>query len=123
MFEVLARPDVLENLELRDTETKSLAVLAPGRGGMLTRLALGGRHLLFLDEKTLRDPNANVRGGSPVLFPSPGKLVQDSWNRNGHSGSMKQHGFARTLPWEVVRTSHEGGASVTLRLQSNEAKL
>jgi galactose mutarotase-like enzyme len=39
-----------------------------------------------------------VRGGIPVLFPSPGKLTDD----RHPSGSMKQHGFARTLPWTVT---------------------
>lgn len=109
--------DSLESLELRDSDAKSLLVLAPARGGMATRLALGGRHLFFLDESTLRDPSKNVRGGNPVLFPSPGKLKNDAYDR----GALKQHGFARNLAWEVVGTSTEGVASATLRLTSNEA--
>ncbi len=121
MFTVGPRNDALETLELRDTEGKGLAVLAPARGGLLTRLALGGRHLFFLDEKTLRDTEKNVRGGNPVLFPQPGKLEGDAFARDGKSGTMKQHGFARLLPWEVASTHADGeGASATLRLVAND---
>ncbi len=119
MFTAGPRPDSLETLELRDTDAKSLLVLSPARGGMATRLSLLGRHRLFLDESTLRDPTKNVRGGNPVLFPSPGKLASDTWSRGDHKGSLKQHGFARNLPWEVVSTSTEGAPSATLRLVSS----
>ncbi len=121
MFSAEARKDALETLELRDTDNKSLLVLAPARGGMATRLSLGGRHRFFLDESTLRDTEKNVRGGNPVLFPSPGKLTSDAYARGGHEGSLKQHGFARGLPWELVGTSTDGAASATLRLASSEA--
>jgi D-hexose-6-phosphate mutarotase len=76
-------------------EDGSEAVLAPARGGLLAALRLRGRDLLFLDEKTYADPSANVRGGSPVLSPSPGKLAGDTWAH----GTLRQHGFARNLPW------------------------
>src|SRR6185369_10629268 len=100
---------------------ESVAVLAPSRGGMLTRLAVGGRELFYLDRATFEDLSANVRGGNPVLFPSPGKLAGDAWARAGQSGSMKQHGFARNLPWEVVSTDTSGAARATLRLVSSDA--
>ncbi|HSQ68147.1 MAG TPA: galactose mutarotase [Polyangiaceae bacterium] len=121
MFTAEPRNDALETLELRDTEARSLLVLAPARGGMATRLSLGGRHRFFLDESTLRDPSKNVRGGNPVLFPSPGKLEDDRYERDGHEGSLGQHGFARSLPWEVVSTATEGAAAATLRLSSSDA--
>jgi hypothetical protein len=74
--------------------------------------------VLFMDDETLRDPTKNVRGGVPVLFPTPGKLVDDKWSYAGHSGSMKQHGFARSLPWELAATSDVDCASATLRLRA-----
>jgi galactose mutarotase-like enzyme len=117
-FTVRPRSDALETLELRDDDGKGLLVLAPSRGGMATRLALAGKHLFFLDESTLRDPKANVRGGNPVLFPSPGKLEGDTWKY----GTLKQHGFARNLPWEVAgQAGGETDARVTLRLEANDA--
>ncbi len=117
MFTVQPRKDELETLELRDTDTKSLLVLAPARGGMATRLSLHGRHRFFLDESTLRDLDKSVRGGNPVLFPSPGKLEGDKWKH----GTLKQHGFARNLPWEVGATRTDDAAAVTLRLVANDA--
>jgi len=121
MFTAEPRKDALETLELRDTDARSLLVLAPARGGMATRLSLGGRHRFFLDESTLRDPTKNVRGGNPVLFPSPGKLEGDAYERGGRKGSLKQHGFARNLPWELVGTDTDGAATATLRLTSSDA--
>src|SRR5262249_3495910 len=67
------------------------------------------------------DRTANVRGGNPVLFPSPGKLVDDTWQRGGQRGSMKQHGFARNLAWEVAASGTDDGAWATLRLEASDA--
>jgi galactose mutarotase-like enzyme len=111
----------IATVELADTESQSRAVLAPSRGGLMTSLTLGGRELLFLDEATFLDLKSNVRGGCPVLFPSPGKLAGDAWARDGRVGSMKQHGFARNLAWESTGRSTDGGASVTLSLTSSDA--
>jgi galactose mutarotase-like enzyme len=91
--------------------------IAPSRGGIVTRWSVDGRELLYLDEPTLRDPTKNVRGGNPVLFPSPGKLSNDRFAWDGKSGSMKQHGVARNMSWEVVDTS---ATSATLRTKSDE---
>jgi galactose mutarotase-like enzyme len=46
-----------------------------------------------------------VRGGNPVLFPSPGPLANERFTWGGRSGSMKQHGFARNRPWTVTSPS------------------
>jgi galactose mutarotase-like enzyme len=118
-FTIETRSDPVEQLALRDEESKSLVVLAPSRGGMMTRLSLGGRHRFFLDESTLRDPTKNVRGGNPVLFPSPGKLEGDRYER----GTLKQHGFARNLPWEIEMTKTDSDARATLHLRSTETTL
>jgi galactose mutarotase-like enzyme len=84
---------------------------------LVTGFASRGRELLYLDEATLADPTANVRGGVPILFPSPGKLDRDTFARNGKSGQMKQHGFARNGVWEVIEKSER---QATLRLVSND---
>ncbi len=88
---------------------KARVAIAPERGAIVTSFTIGDRRVLFMDEATLLDPTKNVRGGVPVLFPSPGKLEGDTWNGR----TMKQHGFARNLPWAVT-----GDASV--RLESND---
>lgn len=92
----------LETVELADARAGSSARIAPARGGMVTRFEVGGRPVLYLDEATLLDQTKNVRGGNPVLFPSPGPLPDDRYVWHGRSGSMKQHGFARTRPWRVA---------------------
>jgi galactose mutarotase-like enzyme len=110
----------LETLKLEDEATGAYVVLAPARGGMVTRMAVGAVPVLFLDESTLVDPSKSVRGGIPILFPIAGKLPGDRYEIDGRSFTMKQHGFARNLPWTVVDESTSHGASVTLGLESDE---
>lgn len=104
-------------LTLTDSQTGAIVTLEPARGGIVTRFDVGGRRVLFLDVQTLRDPTKNVRGGVPVLFPSPGKLAGDAWSYAGRHGAMKQHGFARNLPWHVARS---GANAATLTLVAND---
>ncbi len=122
-FRVEARSG-LESLVLVDDASHATLVLAPARGGLATRLTLSGEPLLFMDDATLADPAKNVRGGVPVLFPQPGKLDGDAFvhAKSGAQGALKQHGFARNLPWEVARTSADDArATATLRLTSTDA--
>jgi len=94
--------------------------VAPERGALVTSLNIAGRELLYMDEATLFDANKNVRGGNPVLFPAPGKLTDDAWRQAGKSGVMKQHGFARNLPWKATVC---GTQAVELELCANEVTL
>lgn len=108
-------------IELHDTDARSVAVLAPDRGGMLTRFRVDDTEVLYLDEVSFANPPNSVRGGVPILFPSPGKLTNDAWRRDGREGRLRRHGFARDLPWTAIRTDTNGAASATLRLHSGEA--
>jgi len=110
----MVRPN---ELTLRAAANAAVATIAPARGGLVTQFELGGRPVLFMDQGTLDDPRQNVRGGIPVLFPSPGKLVGDAWTYGGRQGSMKQHGFARNHEWQVIEAS---SAAATLRLVAND---
>jgi galactose mutarotase-like enzyme len=121
MPRVTSTPGVLEALRLEDEEAGSLVSLAPARGGMVTRFSVHGVPVLFLDETTLADPSKSVRGGIPILFPVAGKLPGDRYDVAGRTFTMKQHGFARNLPWTVQGTSTADGASVTLGLAATEA--
>ena len=94
--------------------------IAPARGALVTSFRIGERELLYLDAATFADPKQNVRGGIPVLFPSPGKLEGDAWRYGERHGSMKQHGFARTLAWTVVETQPD---SLVLAIESDAATL
>lgn len=121
MYSVEHEGGAIPTIALVDDATKGRAILAPSRGGMMIGLALGGRELLYLDRATFEDHRANVRGGNPVLFPSPGKLDGDAFAWRGARGAMKQHGFARTLAWAVEETGEGDGAWARLGLRSSEA--
>jgi galactose mutarotase-like enzyme len=126
MSSVTTRPSgnaaIGDLVTLADDRAGSAVVIAPGRGALVTSFRVAGRELLYLDESTLGDPSKNVRGGIPILFPSPGKLENDTWQHDGRKGVMKQHGFARNLEWRrtVTRTD---AAAVTLTLASSDATI
>jgi galactose mutarotase-like enzyme len=113
-------PAIGELLVLADEQAESRVELAPARGALVTSFSVGGRELLYLDRATLADPSKNVRGGNPVLFPSPGRLTGDAFMINGRAGALKQHGFARALPWRPGAVEDTKNASVTLTLSSSE---
>lgn len=99
-------------------DASATVTIEPKRGAIATRFDVGADHVLFMDVETLRDPTKNVRGGIPVLFPTPGKLARDEWAHAGRRGSMKQHGFARNLPWVVVESRSN---AAVLAMSSNDA--
>ena len=112
----LANLTALETVLL--VEGQARVVIAPARGGMVTRFEVDGAPVLYLDAASLVDPTKNVRGGIPVLFPSPGPLKGERFLRDGKSGRMKQHGFARQEAWSVIAQTER---EVTLELASNDA--
>ena len=73
---------------------------SPARGAIVTSLKVDGNDVLYLDMETFRDPEKNVRGGIPVLFPICGPQAE-----HPDLPTMKQHGFARNLPWQVTEQS------------------
>lgn len=106
----MTRPSGNGPRELGLDDGGARAAVAPERGGLVTRFTVGGRELLFLDRVTFEDPTKNVRGGIPVLFPFAGKPPPGS--------PLKQHGFARTLPWTVESHSR---AQLICALEANAA--
>ena len=97
----------------------SVAEVIPERGGLVSRFTVEGEPVLYLDASTLA-PGGNVRGGIPVLFPSPGVLPGGQYPVEGQAHPMRRHGFARDLPWEV-RAQEE--ARVVLALGHSEQTL
>jgi len=79
----------------------ALAEVVPERGGLVTRFAVGDDEILYLDPDTLADPSKNVRGGIPILFPCAGKAPEGVY-------ALRQHGFARNLPFTVTSESESG---------------
>ena len=118
-YEVIRTEDTLETHLLVDHEAKARVVLAPTRGGMVTRFIVRDTNVLYLDADSLRDVTKNVRGGIPVLFPIAGRLADDKYQRGGATYTMKQHGFARNMPWAIVDQATEGGARLGLALTAS----
>ncbi|WML41451.1 aldose epimerase [Neobacillus sp. OS1-2] len=105
---------------LKDTDTDSWVKVAPERGGIILSYGVAGDEFLYLNEETFINPDANVRGGIPILFPISGQLSNGTYVWEGETYSMKNHGFARNLPWEVVEIDTTNRAALTIRLASNE---
>lgn len=84
-------------------------------GAELVRLRdEAGRDLLWDGEP------AFWTGRSPLLFPIVGRLKNDRTVINGLEYSLKQHGFARTSPFDTVEV---GSDSCRLRLRSSPLTL
>jgi galactose mutarotase-like enzyme len=96
-----------------------LAVV-PERGGIITSWQIQGQEILYMDAERFKDPTMTVRGGIPLLFPICGNLPEDNYTLNGQTYQLKQHGFARNLPWQATDQSTADGASVTVSLKSDE---
>jgi len=89
--------------------------LVPERGGLLTGWRCSGRELIYLDQERFADPALSVRGGMPVLFPICGNLPGDRLPLPQGDYSLKQHGFARDLPWQLEELADGSGVQLTLR--------
>ncbi|MBV9387852.1 MAG: aldose epimerase [Chroococcidiopsidaceae cyanobacterium CP_BM_ER_R8_30] len=94
--------------------------VVPERGGIITRWQIANQEILYMDAERFKDPSLTVRGGIPLLFPICGNLQEDTYTLNGQTYHLKQHGFARNLPWQATNQSTKDGASLTVSLKSNE---
>lgn len=120
MFAIATQENQYKTYVLSDGEASASLEVVPERGGIITRWKVNGQDILYLDEERFANPDLSVRGGIPILFPICGNLPDNAYVHNGKSYPLKQHGFARDLPWEVIEQSTEGSASLTLKLSSNE---
>jgi galactose mutarotase-like enzyme len=102
---------------LTDPIAQTRLEVVPERGGIITRWQVRGRDVLYLDGDRFSDPSLSVRGGIPILFPICGNLPQNTYTHQGKTYTLKQHGFARDLPWTVSDSPPSDG--ITLTLTSN----
>ncbi len=100
-------------IHLHDREHGAFVHIAPSRGGLIKRYHVRGRELLYLDDATFQDRQKNVRGGIPLLFPTPGRLENDEFSIDGEKGKQPQHGFLRNKEFRVVEFDADEG---TVRL-------
>lgn len=120
MYSVRQYEDKFEMYELIEENTNSWVKVCPERGAIITSFGAFGEELFYLDEAIFYDVNSNIRGGNPILFPICGQLQGGKYELKGKTYSMKNHGVARTSPWQVIETCTEDKASITLSVKSNE---
>ncbi|WP_309742626.1 aldose epimerase [Chamaesiphon sp. OTE_20_metabat_361] len=120
MFTVTKQSQIEPIYVLNDTRSQSSLTVFPDRGGIATSWRVGDRELLYLDAERFTDPKLSVRGGIPILFPICGNLPDNTYSIGDKQYALKQHGFARELPWQVVSQSTDTDASLTVVLESND---
>ncbi|MEM8642435.1 MAG: aldose epimerase [Cyanobacteria bacterium P01_G01_bin.54] len=120
MFEIALKQNNYPTYILSDKSVNARLEVVPERGGIITMWRLQGQDLLYFDAERFADPSLSIRGGIPILFPLCGNLPNDLYVHQSKSYKLKQHGFARDLPWTVRDRSTTDAASITLALVSNE---
>ncbi|HEY9844761.1 MAG TPA: hypothetical protein V6D03_01025 [Candidatus Caenarcaniphilales bacterium] len=101
---------------LFDQTTQSRLAVVPERGAIVTSWQFNGQEIFYLDQERFTNPALSVRGGMPILFPICGNLPNDTYTYQGKEFKLKQHGFARDLPWEVA---DQKPTQLTVVLNSN----
>lgn len=90
----------LETVQLKHASGSSAEIAIQGAHVVSWKRA-NGEEMLFLSANSALSAGEPIRGGIPVVFPQFANL-----------GPLPQHGFVRTMPWEVVEVSRDPGGSV-----------
>jgi glucose-6-phosphate 1-epimerase len=95
------------------TDAATAEIFLQGAHVARWRPASAAHPVLFLSEKSHFEMGKAIRGGVPLVFP---------WfaeRKDGLPGGM--HGFARTLPWEVVAAERRPeGVALSFKLLPNQ---
>jgi galactose mutarotase-like enzyme len=120
MFAIALQEQQYKTYVLTDESTNSQLEVVPERGGIITKWRVNGEEIFYLDAERFTNPELSVRGGNPILFPICGNLPDNTYTYQGKQYTVKQHGFARDLPWDVTNQVTQDKASLTVVLNSNE---
>lgn len=123
MFAIATEQRQYKTYCLSDQANQTYLEVVPERGGIITSWQVQGQELLYLDTERFANPDLTVRGGIPILFPICGNLPDNTYTHNGQTYTLKQHGFARDLPWQVSEQVTQDSVSITLVLSSNAQTL
>jgi galactose mutarotase-like enzyme len=124
MYEITVTEGHFPIYEIKDAASNSWFCISPKRGGIVTSYGVNGEEQLYLEQATFDDPAANIRGGIPILFPICGQLVNKTYEWEGKTYWMDNHGVARTNPWAVVSTEQKSDfASITIKQESTPETL
>jgi len=91
----------LDEIELQFGDVRAL--VAPGRGSIVTSLSVRGTEALYMDRATFEDESRSVHGGIPLLFPFASTLANNTVDATGTK--IPIHGFGREMKWKVVEQS------------------
>ena len=100
----------MQRVELTAPDGATAAISLYG-GQLLSWKPAGAGEQLYLSPRSEFAPGQAIRGGVPVCFP-----------QFAERGPLPKHGFARTLPWELVSSEQgKGDALAVLRLRDSDA--
>jgi galactose mutarotase-like enzyme len=119
-YAIALKQEPYQTYILSDESQQSRVEIVPERGAVVTSWRLQGQEIFYMDWERFADPEKSVRGGIPILFPICGDLPDDQYVHEGKTYSLKRHGFARDLPWEVTAKETETDSALTLVLKSND---
>ncbi|SDC54228.1 Galactose mutarotase [Paenibacillus sp. UNCCL117] len=122
-YEIRTYEDTYTVYELKEPATDSWFRIVPQRGGIVTSYGTAGEERLYLERDTLLDPEANIRGGIPVLFPVSGFVTSGGYEWEGQRYAINNHGVARNYAWTVERTGTDHSAYIVVSLRANEQTL
>ncbi|RUT00271.1 aldose 1-epimerase [Dulcicalothrix desertica PCC 7102] len=120
MYSISLQQNQYKTYILTDESANSQLEVVPERGGIITKWRLDGKEIFYLDEERFVNPELSVRGGNPILFPICGNLPENTYTTGGKQYTLKQHGFARDLPWVSHSSVSDEGVSLQATLHSNE---
>ena len=103
-----------EHWEFVHPESGDRLRVIPERGGLVSAWISAGQDRLYFDEERFADPSKSIRGGIPVLFPICGNLPGDRLEVDGVAHTLRQHGFARDLPWTLEALEDQTGIRLSL---------
>ena len=76
------------------------AVILPEKGATVVSLTKNDVEFFFHNEENLNSPE-RPRCGNPFLFPTFGRMQEETYTYNGQNYPMPIHGFAHTSIWQV----------------------
>ncbi len=120
MFAIALQNQQYKTYILSDQTAQAQLEVVPERGGIITKWRIQDREILYLDAERFANRDLSVRGGIPILFPICGNLPENTYTYASQQYFLKQHGFARDLPWEVTDQQIQDSASLTLVLNSSD---
>ncbi len=88
--------------------------IVPERGGLITEWFCNGQQMLYFDQSRFINTSKSVRGGIPILFPICGNLPGNILPLFDTEYRIRQHGFARDLPWKIKQLNDKTGVLLSL---------